>query len=67
MRKFISFSERDGPAGAIGRELLEYTALVFEYWHGYKTGQLTRDELAQWMRPLQFQFEATLRVPQTSC
>jgi transposase len=38
LRRFISFSERDGPAGAIGRKLLDYTALVFEYWHGYKDG-----------------------------
>lgn len=61
LRKFVSFSERDGPARAIGRELLDYTALVFEYWHGFTTGQLTRDDLAKWMRPLEIQFEAALR------
>lgn len=52
IRKFIAFSERDGPAGAIGRELLECTALVFEYWHGYKDGLLTRQELQFWLRPV---------------
>jgi transposase len=61
LRKFISFSERDGPAGAFGRELLGYTVLVFEYWHAFKNGKLTRDELVTWMRPVQRQYEATLR------
>ena len=61
LRKFISFAERDGPAGTIGRELVQYTALVFEYWHAFETGQFTRDELVTWMRPLQVQFEAALR------
>jgi transposase len=59
-RKFISFSERDGPAGAIGRDLLEYTSLVFEYWHGYKEGVLTRDEFEMWLQPVRRAFELTL-------
>ena len=61
LRKFKSFSERDGPAGIFGRALLDYTALKFEYWHGYKDGFLTRDELEAWLRPVQRQFELTLR------
>lgn len=60
LRKFVSFAERDGPAGAIGRELLACTALIFEYWHGFKDGQLTRAELETWMRPLQRRFELVL-------
>jgi transposase len=36
VRKFVSFAERDGPAGSLGRELLDYTGLLFEYWHDYK-------------------------------
>lgn len=28
VRKFVAFSERAGTAGALGRELLEYTSLV---------------------------------------
>lgn len=63
MRKFISFSERDGPkGGAFGRELLDYTALVFEYWHGYRDGILTRDELETWLQPVQWHFERTLKA-----
>ena len=26
---------------------------MFEYWHGYKDGVLTRQELQRWLRPLQ--------------
>lgn len=60
LRKFISFSEREGPAGALGRELLELSALVFEYWHGYKDGLLTREELGFWMRPIMRDIERAL-------
>jgi transposase len=61
IRKFVSFSERDGPAGAIGRELLDCTKVVFEYWHAFKTGELTRAELEVWMRPVRIQFERVLQ------
>jgi len=60
IRKFISFSERDGPAGAVGRELLGYAALVFEYWHGFIEGDLTRDELQIWLRPVHRELEGAL-------
>ena len=60
LRKFVAFSQRDGPDGAIGRELLECTALIFEYWHGFKDGHLTRAELQFWMRPLQRDVEQLL-------
>jgi transposase len=60
LRKFVAFSERDGPAGALGRELLECTALIFEYWHGHKDGDLTRQELQFWMRPVQRTVEQLL-------
>ena len=59
-RKFVAFSERDGRAGAIGRELLEYTRLIFEYWHGFEKGVLTREELDAWLRPVRREFELLL-------
>jgi len=61
IRKFVSFSERDGLAGELGNELLDCMALVFEYWHGFKDGTLTRDEVVAWMRPVQRHFEAVLQ------
>ena len=60
LRKFVAFSERDGPAGAIGRELLELSSLMFEYWHGFKDGTLSREELQHWLRPVQRDIERLL-------
>ena len=60
LRKFVSFSERAGPAEAIGRELLEYTGILFEYWHDYKDGKLPRATFVVWMGALGTQLEAVL-------
>ncbi|HEX5659790.1 MAG TPA: IS66 family transposase [Polyangiales bacterium] len=60
LRKFVSFEERDGSAGDIGRELLEYTSLVFRYWHDYRDQKLGRDEFQAWMAPVRHQFEQLL-------
>jgi transposase len=58
LRRFVSFSERDGPAGAIGRELLSYTAILFDYWRDYRAGKMTRQRFVAWMVPLRQQMEA---------
>lgn len=60
LRKFVSFAERDGPAGTFGRELLDYTGLLFEYWKQYRAGELTRAVFVAWMAPVREQFEAVL-------
>jgi transposase len=60
LRKFVSFSERAGPAGEIGRQLLEYTGLLFDYWHDYKVGKLDRATFLAWMAPVRAQVEAVL-------
>jgi len=60
IRLFVSFSQRDGPAATIGRELLDLSGLLFEYWHGFKAGLLTRAELQKYIAPVQQQFEAAL-------
>jgi transposase len=60
LRKFIAFSERAGPAAAFGRQLLDYTGLMFEYWHDYKAGKLTRETFVAWMAPVRTQVEALL-------
>jgi transposase len=57
----VSFSERDGPAGSIGRELLDCAGILFEYWHDYRDGKLDRECFVAWMAPLRAQVEATLR------
>jgi transposase len=60
LRKAISFSERDGPAGALGRELLDYIAIMFDYWGQLKAGQLSRDKFRDLMAPLRKQVEVVL-------
>jgi transposase len=60
IRKFVSFSERDGPAGAFGRQLLDYTGIVFDYWHDYKAGKIDRATLVAWMAPVKKQVRELL-------
>lgn len=60
LRKFVSFAERDGPAGDLGRELLDYTGILFEYWNDYRYGDLGRDVFRAWMAPVRQQVEALL-------
>lgn len=61
IRKFIAFSERDGPARSIGRELKAYALLVFFYWHSFRDGHLTRAELRSQFCPVQSNFERALK------
>jgi transposase len=60
LRKFVSFSERAGPSAELGRQLLDYTGLLFDYWHDYKAGKLDRATFRAWMAPVRAQVEALL-------
>jgi transposase len=60
LRKFVSFSERYGPAKAIGNELLNLTGIVFQYWHDYRDGKLCKSTFQAWMVPVRREFEALL-------
>jgi transposase len=60
LRKFVSFSERAGPAAAIGRVLLEYTGILFDYYRAYRDGQLSEQAFRLRMAPLRVQVEAVL-------
>lgn len=60
LRKYVSFSERAGPAGEFGRQLLDYTGLLFDYWHDYKVGTLDRATFLAWMASVRAQVEAVL-------
>lgn len=61
VRKFVSFSQRDGPAGQLGRELVDYTGILFEYWHAFKSGSLGRADFLHRMGPVSQQIEALLQ------
>jgi transposase len=60
LRKFVAFSERAGPSAELGRQLLDYTGLLFDYWHDYKAGKLDRATFRTWMAPVRTQVEAVL-------
>ena len=60
VRKFVSYSQRDGPAGELGKELLEYTGIVFKYWSQLRHGQLSRETFVERMAPVRLQVEALL-------
>lgn len=60
LRKYVSFSERDGPARKLGQELLDCTALVFRYWWDLRDGRLDRATFRAWMAPLRVQLEGCL-------
>lgn len=64
LRKAISFSERDGPNGAIGRELLDLIGILFTYWHQLRGGrvELSRDQFCELMAPVRRQVEAVLKT-----
>lgn len=60
VRKFVSFSERDGSAGAMGRELLDATGIMFSYWHDYRDRRLSRKTFLHRMAPLRERIEGLL-------
>ena len=60
LRKFISFSERDGPVGSQGQELLEHARLVFAYWAEFRDGRRSRKSLRSIMAPVRASFEKLL-------
>jgi transposase len=60
LRKFIAFSEKSGRGGVIGKELLEYVAVLFEYWDDAKSGKITREQFREHMAPVRTQFEAAV-------
>ena len=60
VRKFMSLSEHDEPAGKIGKELLEYTSLLFDYWSRFREGHMERATLIARMAPVRSQVEALL-------
>lgn len=60
LRKFISFSERAGPAGSFGRVLLEYTGIMFDYYRQFKDGEISGKVFRRRMAPIRLQVEAVL-------
>jgi transposase len=60
-RKFYSFSERDGPAGTIGLELVQYCEVLFDTYRDFVTSRISRRIFRQRMAPVRVQVEALLQ------
>jgi hypothetical protein len=61
LRKFVAFSERDGPAGRIGQQLVDTTAVLFETHRNWRECIISRRVFHQRMAPVRKQIEALLR------
>lgn len=61
LRKFVWFSERDGPAAQFGQDLIDYAVLVFQYWQDFRGGQISRKRFKELMAPVRTQAEDCLR------
>lgn len=53
LRTFTDYSERDGPAGEVGKELIEYCELVFHYWREHRAGKLANADYKLWISSIQ--------------
>ena len=58
----LKISERVGEAGALGRQLVEQTSLLFGWWRQYQAGTLTFAAFQQAMAPVQAAVGARLRT-----
>jgi transposase len=54
-------SERDGPAGKLGTELVEYTGVLFETYRAYAEGTISRRIFRERMAPVRLQVEVLLQ------
>ena len=59
-RDFIQISERTGASAEIGESLLAQEKLLFNLWHHFRNGQLTRSELVQAVEPIRAKFSSIL-------
>jgi transposase len=59
-RDFIQISERMGASAEIGESLLVQEKLLFNLWHQFRNGKLSRLEFAQAVEPIQTKFSSIL-------
>jgi transposase len=60
LRKFVSFAERNGPAGEVGERLLFFTELIFAAWHRVRDGTMSRAQFRRTMGVLRARVEECL-------
>lgn len=60
LRKFVAFTERNGPAGEVGERLLFLTELIFTAWHRVRDGTMSRAQFRRTMTVLRARVEECL-------
>jgi transposase len=66
LREFTELSQMRGAEGVLGKALLAASGWLFELWHAYRAGELEREGLQAWMRPVMAQFAELLEVAKGS-
>jgi transposase len=52
IRRFVGFSERSGPAGQLGQNLLLCAQVMMHWWHDVRDGTMSRLKFQLWMASL---------------
>ena len=60
VRDFVAIAERGGESGQLGEALLAQAETLFEHWHAFKAGRLSRPTLRVYLRPVQREVERLL-------
>jgi transposase len=61
VRDFTAIAERGGTSGTLGEDLLEQAATLFDHWHAFKAGRLSRATLRVYLRPVHARGRAPAR------
>jgi transposase len=64
LREFTELSQMGGDEGVLGKALLAASGWLFDLWHAYRNGEIDRQELSVWMRPVMAQFAEMLERAQ---
>jgi hypothetical protein len=61
-RDFQAFVERGGESSLIGTLLLKQLKLIFELWHRFRAGSLSRTQFQLAMQPIQVEVKSLLEI-----
>lgn len=60
LRDFRNWAQQEGPAGQVGRALVEQGQRLFHLWHQFQQGAISRKTLQSLMRPIEQQVHRLL-------
>jgi transposase len=60
VRDFVAITERGSESRELGEALLAQAETLFDHWHGFKAGRLSRSTLRVYLRPVQREVERLL-------